>query len=100
MFNIDEVESFVIYDENENEVECKVIMAFHSEINHNDYIVFTDSTVDEDDNIQIQAARYDPEAEELELLAIEGEEEQKIVGEAIDELLVIEQEEIEIENEE
>lgn len=90
MINIDEIESFTIIDDEDKEVECQVITAFEAEQTGFSYIVFTNGEVDAEGNLMIETSRYNPEAEELELIAITDEAEQVLIEALLDDMLEIE----------
>ena len=68
------------------EVECEVLFTFESEETGKNYIVYTDNTLDEDDNTKVFASIYNPDEEETVLQPIETDEEWAIIEKILDAL--------------
>lgn len=85
----DGINNFTVYDDNEQEVECEVITTFYCEATDGHYVVFTSGDTDEEGNVMIEVSKYDPHSEEMELLAINDDQEQNIVGAMLDRILEI-----------
>lgn len=68
------------------EVECEVLFTFESEETVNNYIVYTDNTVDEEGNTKVYASVYNPDSDESTLFPIETEKEWKIIEVILEEL--------------
>lgn len=67
---------FKVYDELGEEIDCEVIMFYHSTINDTDYVFYTDYNYDLDGNLNLYASRYLGEVDgEMKLLEIEDENE-------------------------
>ena len=86
----DGIQNFTVYDDDNQEVEYEVITTFYCEETEGHYVVFTSGDVDEDGSLVIEVSKYDPDSEDMELLAITDEREQMIIGEKIDEILEVE----------
>lgn len=61
-------------DKGEN-VKCEVIMTIDSDEFKKNYLVYTDHTMDENNNIRTYASIYDPTGKDLELRPITTDEE-------------------------
>lgn len=90
MQNFDEIEVFTMVNEEGIEVEMQVIVAFQSETTNKHYVVFTSGEMDEDGDIEMEVASYNPEAEDLELLAIDDLAEKDLIETEIDKMIEIE----------
>lgn len=90
MNKFEDIETFTIVNDMGEEEERQVILTFQSDSTNGHYIVFTSGELDEDGNIEIEAARFDPKAEELELIAIDNLAEQDLIQEEIDRMIEIE----------
>ena len=60
-------------------VECDVLFTFTGTDTGKDYIVYTDNTTDEEGNVQVYAATYDPEGDGSQLEEIETAEEWEVI---------------------
>jgi uncharacterized protein YrzB (UPF0473 family) len=49
----EEIASFKVMNDDGIEVECEVLFSFESEETGKNYIVYTDNTLDEDDNTRV-----------------------------------------------
>lgn len=78
--------SFKVIDEKGNEIECEVLFTFESDETGKNYIVYTDNTTDDLGNTKVYASIYNPDEENLKLIAIETEKEWKIIETILDEL--------------
>jgi len=90
MNKFENIETFTIVNDAGEEEERQVILTFQSDSTNGHYIVFTSGDLDEDGSIEIEAARFDPEADELELIAIDNLAEQDLIQEEIDRMIEIE----------
>lgn len=82
----DEIMTFKVMNDDGIEVECEVLFTFESEETGKNYIVYTDNTLDEDDNTKVFASIYDPDEEETVLQPIETDEEWAIIEKILDAL--------------
>lgn len=71
--------TFKVLNDEGKEVECDVLFTFASDETKKDYIVYTDNTLDEENNIKVFASIYNPEEETTTLQPIESEKEWKII---------------------
>ena len=70
---------FVIKNNEGKELECDVLFTFDNEETKKSYIIFTDNTLDENNNIKVYANTYDPEGNSEDLGPIETEKEWQII---------------------
>ncbi len=70
---------FTIKNNEGKELECDVLFTFDSEETKKSYIVFTDNTLDENNNIKVYANTYDPEGKIDELGPVETKKEWQII---------------------
>lgn len=84
---INKYDSFIIIDNEDKEVECEILFTFESGEANKNYMVYTDYTPDEDGELNVYAAIYNPllELEEQELQPIESDEEWDKLGRMIEE---------------
>ena len=76
---------FKAYSELGEEIDCEVIMFYHSTVNDTDYVFYTDYNYDLDGNLNLYASRYLGENDgEMELLEIEDENEWKLLDYALE----------------
>ena len=75
----DEIMTFKVMNDDGIEVECEVLFTFESDETKKNYIVYTDNTLDEDDNTKVFASIYNPDEEETVLQPIETDEEWAII---------------------
>lgn len=78
--------TFKIIDENGREIDCEALFTFESEETNRNYMVYTDNTTDEEGNVKVYAAIYEPENKEGLLQPIETEKEWKIIETILDEI--------------
>ena len=79
--------TFTIIGEDGNEIECEALFTFDSEETGNSYMVYTDNSIDEDGNVKVYAAIYNPEdGEEGILKPIESDKEWAIVETILNEI--------------
>lgn len=71
--------TFRVSNENGDIIECEILFTFQNTKTEKDYIVYTDHTKDEDGNLRVFAAIYDPNKPEGRLEPIETEEEWGII---------------------
>ena len=77
---------FVLLDEKGQEKEYDVLFTFESEETNQNYIVYTDNSLDETGNVQVFASVYNPEDENTKLEPIETEKEWKVIETILDTL--------------
>ena len=82
----DEIMTFKVLDENNQEIECEVLFTFESDETGKNYIVYTDNTIDEEGNTKVYASIYNPDQDETKLLPIETDKEWKIIETILEEL--------------
>ncbi len=70
---------FTITNQEGQVLECDVLFTFDSEETKKSYIIFTDNTLDEQENVKVYANTYDPEDETGTLGTIETEKEWQII---------------------
>lgn len=90
---MDGINEFTVFDDNNQEIECEVITTFYCEATNGHYVVFTSGDVDEEGDVVIEVSKYDPDSDELELLAIDDEQEQIIIEDTLSRILEVEMEE-------
>lgn len=78
--------TFKVFDDNGKEVECEVLFTFESEETKKNYMVYTDNTKDEQGNIKVYAAIYEPDQDETKLEPITSDHEWKIIEKILEEL--------------
>lgn len=66
---------FTLTNDKGEKVECEVILTIDSDEFSNNYIVYTDHTMDENGNIKTYANIYDPTGKSLDLKPITTDEE-------------------------
>lgn len=66
---------FTITNDKGEKVECEIILTIDSEEFGNNYIVYTDHTMDENGNIKTYANIYDPTGKSLDLKPVTTDEE-------------------------
>ena len=71
--------TFTMLDEKGQEHTYDVLFTFESEENGNNYIVYTDNSLDESGNIVVYASTYDPTNPQSRLGAVETEQEWKVI---------------------
>jgi len=71
--------TFTMLDEKGQEHTYDVLFTFESEENGNNYIVYTDNSLDETGNIVVYASTYDPTNPQSRLGAVETEQEWKVL---------------------
>lgn len=90
---MDGINEFTVFDDDNQEIECEVITTFYCEATNGHYVVFTSGDVDEEGDVVIEVSKYDPDSDELELLAIDDEQEQIIIEDTLSRILEVEMEE-------
>ena len=78
-------DTFVL-DVDGEEVTCEVILGFTDDATGKEYIIYTDNSSDEDDQLNIYASQVDPEDAD-NILPIETEEEYAFVQEVLDSMM-------------
>ncbi len=71
--------TFTMLDDKGQEHTYDVLFTFESEENGNNYIVYTDNSLDENGNIVVFASTYDPTNPQSRLGAVETEQEWKVI---------------------
>lgn len=74
-----EKDTFVVKNDQGEEVVCHVLFTFDSDETGKSYIVYTDNTKDEEGNVQVYASIYNPEDPNSKLEPIETEKEWKVI---------------------
>ena len=74
---------FKIFKDNK-EVECEIVFTFRDQNNGINYVVYTDGTLDENNELEIYASRYELQDGEYNLLEIETEYEWDLVDNMIE----------------
>ncbi len=85
--------TFKVTDDEGKEIECQALFSFEAEETGKNYMVYTDNTNDEEGNVKVYAAIYEPEVDEGLLKPIETDEEWEIVQKALESFQSEEQEE-------
>jgi len=70
---------FTVIDDKGNEIVCDVLFTFDSDETNKSYIVYTDNTKDENNNIKVYASIYDPNNPNSKLGEINSDKEWKII---------------------
>lgn len=70
--------NFKIIDQG-NEIECEIVLTFRDDSNNINYIVYTDGTKDENDELEIYSARYRLEGNNYILSSIENDYEWNLI---------------------
>ena len=78
--------TFKVLGEDGKELDCEVLFTFESDETNKKYMVYTDNTLDEQNNTKVYAAIYNPEGEGVNLSPIETEKEWKIVETILEEV--------------
>ena len=65
--------------ENGKEIICEIVMTFRDYSNNINYVVYTDGTLDNDDNLEVYASRYTLENNQYILNPIEQEYEWNLI---------------------
>lgn len=78
--------TFKVFDDEGKEIECEVLFTFESEETKKNYMVYTDNTTDEDGNVKVYAAIYEPDKDETKLEPITSDHEWNIIEKILDEL--------------
>lgn len=84
MINMNKENTFKVVDKNGKETQFEVLFTFESDETNKNYIVYTDNTKDDKDNVRVYASIFEPDAEPLELLPIKTEREWKIIETILD----------------
>jgi uncharacterized protein YrzB (UPF0473 family) len=83
---MEEKMTFKVLGEDGKELDCEVLFTFESDETNKKYMVYTDNTLDEQNNTKVYAAIYNPEGEGVNLSPIESEKEWKIVETILEEV--------------
>ena len=76
---MDKKNTFIVLNDEGTEIECEALFTFESDETKKNYIVYTDNTKDEEGNIKVYAAIYDPTKNKPDLVPIETDREWKII---------------------
>lgn len=76
---------FEAINENNEVIECEIIMSYICDKNNQAYVFYTDNNFDEDGNLNLYASRYLGEDNGLKLQDITDEEEWSLLDEALKE---------------
>ena len=77
---------FVVLNKDGEKVECEVLFTFESEETKKNYMVYTDNTKDEEGNIKVYAAIYEPDKDETKLEPITSDHVWAIIEKILEEL--------------
>ena len=83
---MDEKSTFVIINDDGEEVECEILFTFENKETKKNYIVYTDNSVDENGETLVFANVYNPDKDDEVLLPIETEEEWDMIEKIFEEL--------------
>ncbi len=78
--------TFKIKGENGQDIECEVLCTFESDETKQEYMIYTDNSVDADGNVKIYASVYKSDEEPMTLKPIETEKEWKMVETILEEI--------------
>ena len=78
--------TFKVFDDNGKEIECEVLFTFESDETNKNYMVYTDNTKDEEGNVKVYAAIYEPDKDETKLEPITSDHEWAIIEKILEEL--------------
>lgn len=70
---------FTIINDKGEAIECEVVLTIDSKEYGKSYIVYTDHTMDENDNYKTYASIYDPTGNDLTLKPVETDEEWEMI---------------------
>lgn len=76
---MEDIKELVILNDEGKEIKCEVLFTFKSDETKKDYIVYTDNTKDEDDNVKVYASIYVSGEEKGKLEAITTEKEWEVI---------------------
>ena len=77
-----------ILNENGIETEYTTILTFYNQENQKNYVVYTDNTIDEIDNLNLFASSYDPNDEEFNLYPVMRDDEWQNINEVLNNVVV------------
>jgi len=83
---MEEKVTFKMVNDEGVETECELLFTFESEETHKNYMCYTDNTTDEEGNIMVYGATFDPDEEEFKLSPLETDEEWTIIRTILDEM--------------
>ena len=83
---MDEKSTFVIINDDGEEVESEILFTFENKETKKNYIVYTDNSVDENGETLVFANVYNPDKDDEVLLPIETEEEWDMIEKIFEEL--------------
>lgn len=78
---------FKVLDENGNSVECELLYTFKDPKSGINYILYTDGTKNENDELEVYASRYELVNDNYVLKSIESDSEWDMVDEVLGEFL-------------
>lgn len=76
---MDKKNIFIGTDEEGKEVECEILISFHSSETNKIYIIYTDNTTNKDGNVAVYASTYNPKSDKPKLMPIKTEREWKVI---------------------
>lgn len=83
---MEEKVTFKMVNDEGVETECELLFTFDSEETGKSYMCYTDNTLDDEGNIMVYGATFDPNEEEFNLSPLESEEEWTIIRTILDEM--------------
>lgn len=83
---MDEKVTFKMVNEDGVETECELLFTFESDETHKSYMCYTDNSLDDEGNIMVYGATFDPDEEEFNLYPLESDEEWTIIRTILDEM--------------
>ena len=83
---MDDKNSFKVINDKGEEIMCDILFTFDSEETGKSYMCYTDNTLDDEGNIMVYGATFDPNEEEFNLSPLESEEEWTIIRTILDEM--------------
>ncbi len=65
--------------ENGKEIQCNIVLSFRDDNNDINYVVYTDGSLDENNELELHASRYILNGEQIILMEIENEYEWDLI---------------------
>lgn len=78
--------TFTIINDNGEEIKCEILFTFCDDKTGKNYIVYTDNTLDEDENTKVFASVFNPEEENPILIPIETDGEWAMIEKILENL--------------
>lgn len=78
--------TFTVTNDEGKEMQCEMLFSFESKETGNNYIVYTDNSVDEDGETRVFASIYMPEIDGTRLFPIETDREWALVEKILEKL--------------